>query len=209
MKTIFCREIAVFKKLEDKKIQIQRLTLHVGLGTFRPMKSEKVADHEMHPEEVLVSRNLVEALAVHEGPVVAVGTTSVRSLESLYWLALIGPEEGVFPEFLETAQPYHLAEKAEPIKQVFTRLLNWMRENNRNELRFRTQLYLMPGYQFRVVNAMVTNFHQPGSTLVVMMAAFLGNDWKSIYEEALLNGYRFLSYGDSSLLWGSPDKTGV
>jgi S-adenosylmethionine:tRNA ribosyltransferase-isomerase len=126
----------------------------------------------------------------------------VRSLESLYWLALKCLEDGLFPAHLETAEPYLLTEKAKPYRQVFKGLWNWMKENNREELRFSTQLYLMPGYRFRVVNAMVTNFHQPGSTLVVMMAAFLGDDWKNIYREALENGYRFLSYGDSSLLWG-------
>lgn len=193
---------AVFRNLKEKKIPVQRLTLHVGLGTFKPMKSEKVADHEMHPEEVIVSRHLVQAIKEHAGPLAAVGTTSVRSLESLYWLALKCLENGVFPEHLETAEPYLLAEKAKPYRQVFAGLYDWMKENGREELRFSTQLYLMPGYRFRVVNAMVTNFHQPGSTLVVMMAAFLGDAWKNIYREALEKGYRFLSYGDSSLLWG-------
>jgi S-adenosylmethionine:tRNA ribosyltransferase-isomerase len=193
---------AVFRNLEEKKIPVQRLTLHVGLGTFKPMKSEKVAEHDMHPEEVIVSKVLVEKIAAHEGPLVAVGTTSVRSLESLYWLALKCLEDGLFPAHLETAEPYLLTEKAKPYRQVFNGLWNWMKENNLEELRFSTQLYLMPGYRFRVVNVMVTNFHQQGSTLVVMMAAFLGDDWKNIYREALENGYRFLSYGDSSLLWG-------
>jgi len=193
---------AVFKNLEAKKIPVQRLTLHVGLGTFKPMKSEKVADHDMHPEEVIVSQTLVQAIAEHDGPLVAVGTTSVRSLESLYWLGLKFLENGIFEEHLETAEPYLLTGISRPYRQVFGALSDWMKKNGQEELRFSTQLYLMPGYRFRVVNAMVTNFHQPGSTLVVMMAAFLGDAWKAIYREALANDYRFLSYGDSSLLWG-------
>ncbi|MFY7847950.1 MAG: S-adenosylmethionine:tRNA ribosyltransferase-isomerase, partial [Bacteroidia bacterium] len=191
----------VFKQLDEKKIPIEKLTLHVGLGTFKPMKSENVADHEMHPEEVIVSKALVQKIASHEGPMVAVGTTSVRSLESLYWMALKCMETGTFPSQLKTVEPYQMAEKALPCKQVFSELLQYMEKQNSEELTFSTRLYLMPGYRFRVVSAMVTNFHQPGSTLVVMIAAFLGDAWRKIYREALENQYRFLSYGDSSLLW--------
>jgi S-adenosylmethionine:tRNA ribosyltransferase-isomerase len=197
---------AVFSRLAEKQISVQKLSLHVGLGTFKPVKSEKVAEHEMHPEEVVVGRELVESIARHDGPLVAVGTTSVRSLESLYWLALKCAQGGAFPDVLESAEPYRMTEMARPYQMVFSDLLGWMKETGKDELHFRTRLYLMPGYRFRVVQAMVTNFHQPGSTLVVMMAAFLGDSWKEIYREALENGYRFLSYGDSSLLWAArPD----
>ncbi len=190
----------VLKSLEKKNIETLRLTLHVGLGTFKPMKSEKVAEHEMHPEEVKVSLELIQALANHEGPLIAVGTTSVRSLESLYWLALYCMESGLFPDKLESAEPYLWVEKAKPYREVFQNLLVWMQQQDQKELSFQTRLYLMPGYHFRVITGMVTNFHQPGSTLVVLVAAFLGEDWKKVYGEALANNYRFLSYGDSSLL---------
>lgn len=190
----------VLKSLEKKNIESLRLTLHVGLGTFKPMKSEKVAEHEMHPEEVKVSLELIQALAKHEGPLIAVGTTSVRSLESLYWLALHCMENGLFPNYLESAEPYLWVEKAKPYREVFQNLLVWMQQENQKELSFQTRLYLMPGYHFRVITGMVTNFHQPGSTLVVLVAAFMGEDWKKVYGEALANNYRFLSYGDSSLL---------
>ncbi len=190
----------VLNSLYEKNIQVERLTLHVGLGTFKPMKSEKVAEHEMHPEEVKVSLKLVQAIANHEGPMIAVGTTSVRSLESLYWLALNCLETGEFLNKLESAEPYLWAEKAKPYREVFGSLLIWMQQQNQTELSFQTRLYLMPGYDFRVVTGMVTNFHQPGSTLVVLVAAFLGEDWKKVYGQALANNYRFLSYGDSSLL---------
>ncbi len=191
----------VLKSLDEKNIQVGRLTLHVGLGTFKPMKAEKVAEHEMHPEEVKVSIALLQSMANHEGPLIAVGTTSVRSLESLYWLALNCLETGLFPEKLESAEPYLWAEKAIPYREVFGRLLIWMQQQNQTELSFQTRLYLMPGYDFRVITGMVTNFHQPGSTLVVLVAAFLGDDWRKVYEEALARNYRFLSYGDSSLLF--------
>lgn len=190
----------VLKSLDEKNIQVERLTLHVGLGTFKPMKSEKVAEHEMHPEEVKVSLGLIQALAKHEGPLIAVGTTSVRSLESLYWLALNCLETGEFPKKLESAEPYLWVGKAKPYREVFQNLLVLMQQQNQTELSFQTRLYLMPGYDFRVITGMITNFHQPGSTLVVLVAAFLGNDWKNVYDEALANNYRFLSYGDSSLL---------
>jgi S-adenosylmethionine:tRNA ribosyltransferase-isomerase len=154
----------------------------------------------MHPEEVKVSIALLQSMVKHEGPLIAVGTTSVRSLESLYWLALNCLETGIFPEKLESAEPYLWAEKAKPYREVFGRLLIWMQQQNQTELSFQTKLYLMPGYDFRVITGMVTNFHQPGSTLVVLVAAFLGDAWRKVYEEALARNYRFLSYGDSSLL---------
>jgi S-adenosylmethionine:tRNA ribosyltransferase-isomerase len=193
---------AVFRDLEKRGIDTARLTLHVGLGTFRPMKAERVADHDMHPEEVVIPERVVQQLASHSGPLIAVGTTSVRSLESLYWLALICGQTGQFPAELESAQPYHLKDKVLPAKDVFSQLLQWMHENQRQDLRFSTRLYLMPGYKYQVIRGMITNFHQPGSTLMVLVASFLGDGWKEVYQSALNEGYRFLSYGDSSLLLG-------
>ena len=125
---------AVFSKLEQAGIQIARLTLHVGLGTFKPLKAEKVADHDMHPEEALISATLVEQLAAHKGPVIAVGTTSVRSLESLYWLGLECMETGQFPEMLESARPYQWQERKTSMKEVCLYLSSWMKEKRLDQL---------------------------------------------------------------------------
>jgi S-adenosylmethionine:tRNA ribosyltransferase-isomerase len=139
-------------------------------------------------------------LVQNEGPVIAVGTTSIRSLESLYWLGTEVLMNDNFPEFLETSNPYQWSSRAYRASEVWQGLLDWMDKNNRNDLRFFTRLYIMPGYSFRVVNGLVTNFHQPKSTLLVLISAFLGSAWKEVYDEALRENYRFLSYGDSSLL---------
>lgn len=191
---------AVFEDLAARHIGHERITLHVGMGTFRPMVAKKVTDHEMHPEEVIIRREVVAKLALHQGPLIAVGTTSVRSLESLYWLALFYRLNGVFPDVLESPMPYHLQDKALPAAEVFAYLLESMQLEKQESLRFSTRLYLMPGYQFRVIDGLVTNFHQPGSTLMVLVASLVGDAWKEIYQTALAEGYRFLSYGDSSLL---------
>lgn len=190
----------VFQDLREKSIRTTWLTLHVGMGTFRPLKAERVAEHDMHPEEVLIPISAVKDLAFHRGPVIAVGTTSVRSLESLYWLGLQLKKSGVFPASLESAIPYLMQDQAESAGDVFAYLLRWMEQEGRAALRFNTSLYLMPSYTYRVVNGMVTNFHQPESTLMVLVASFLGDAWREVYQTALKQGYRFLSYGDSSLL---------
>ena len=190
----------VFNDLRARSIEMKELTLHVGLGTFKPMKSEKVAEHEMHPEKVVVSKNLVQKLARHNGPIVAVGTTSIRSLESLYWLGTELIESGVFPDYLHSEDPYNWANRDFSIQQVAKALVDWMAEKEFEELQFATQLYLMPGYKFRVVKGLITNFHQPKSTLLVLISAFIGDSWRQIYKEALKKNYRFLSYGDSSFL---------
>jgi S-adenosylmethionine:tRNA ribosyltransferase-isomerase len=191
----------IFNDLRARSIEMKELTLHVGLGTFKPMKSEKVAEHEMHPEKVVVSKKLIQKLAKHTGPIVAVGTTSIRSLESLYWLGTEFIETEIFPEYLHSEDPYNWAKRDFSIQQVAKALVDWMAEKQMEELQFATQLYLMPGYQFRVVKGLITNFHQPKSTLLVLISAFIGDNWKQIYEEALAKNYRFLSYGDSSFLY--------
>lgn len=191
----------VLEELDRVGAEKAWLTLHVGLGTFKPMKSERVADHDMHPEEVILSRNLMRQLAGHKGPRIAVGTTSVRSLESWYWLATEWRETGVFPERLETHQPYEWAARDASVTGLAADLLADMEARGLEELRFSTRLYLMPGYRYRVTDGLITNFHQPRSTLMVLVASFLGGDhWKTVYRTALGEGYRFLSYGDSSLL---------
>ncbi|HOY95734.1 MAG TPA: S-adenosylmethionine:tRNA ribosyltransferase-isomerase [Catalimonadaceae bacterium] len=191
----------VLKSLADKGLSTTWLTLHVGLGTFRPMKSEKVAEHEMHPEEVVISKQAILDFLQNEGPVITVGTTSIRSLESLFWLGTELLANGSLPQLLETKDPYQWSYRKFTPHEVWSGLLNWLETNKKNEIRFFTRLYIMPGYTFRVVNGLVTNFHQPKSTLLVLISAFIGPGWKEMYSEALRKNYRFLSYGDSSLLF--------
>jgi len=190
----------VLESLKEKGVEATWLTLHVGIGTFRPMKSEKVAEHEMHPEEVIIPKQVIFDLLQNKGPVIAVGTTSVRSLESLYWLGTELLANKHFPNLLESKNPYQWSERTFTPLEVWSVILEWMDINNRADLRFFTRLYIMPGYLFKVVNGLVTNFHQPKSTLLVLISAFIGSDWKRVYSEAIKENYRFLSYGDSSLL---------
>ncbi len=190
----------VLDKLREKQMAMAELTLHVGLGTFKPMKADKVTDHEMHAEKVVIPGQVLAQLAAHSGPVVAVGTTSIRSLETLYWLGTQWLETGIFPEFLETDQPYQWAQRNPDYRTVCRALAEWMEKENREELRFSTCLYLMPGYEYRIVKGLITNFHQPKSTLMVLVSSFIGDNWKKVYESALEHQYRFLSYGDSSFL---------
>ena len=190
----------VFDLLNAKKIKQVELTLHVGLGTFKPMKSDKVTDHEMHPEKVVISIGVIQNLASHQGPIFAVGTTSIRSLESLYWLGTELLTSGNLPSNLETEDPYRWAARDFSVQQIATAIFEYMVKNKLENFEFSTRLYIMPGYQFRVVKGLITNFHQPKSTLMVLISAFIGDNWKKVYGEALRNNYRFLSYGDSSLL---------
>ena len=190
----------VFQDLKTREIEMLELTLHVGLGTFKPMKTDRVTEHEMHPEKVIVTKDLIKKLAHHQGPIIAVGTTSIRSLESLYWLGTELLENDIFPDFLQSEDPYNWQSRRHTVCDVANRIFQWMEKSGMEELKFSTQLYLMPGYQFRVVNGLITNFHQPKSTLLVLISAFLGDKWREIYDQALKNNYRFLSYGDSSLL---------
>jgi S-adenosylmethionine:tRNA ribosyltransferase-isomerase len=191
---------SVLDRLRQKNLAMAELTLHVGLGTFKPMKSEKVAGHEMHPEKVVISREVLLRLGTHQGPVVAVGTTSIRSLESLYWLGTQWMNTGAFPENLETEQPYEWADRSTGYRELCMALAGWMEAENLEALRFSTRLYLMPGYDYRIVKGLITNFHQPKSTLMVLVSSFIGENWRKVYEAALSNRYRFLSYGDSSFL---------
>ncbi|CAN5851440.1 S-adenosylmethionine:tRNA ribosyltransferase-isomerase [soil metagenome] len=193
----------VLARLAGMGVKLTYLTLHVGAGTFRPVKAEQMKDHGMHAEEMSVSRLLIEQVRAHlPGPVVPVGTTSMRTLESLYWLGnklLQGQEEPIAPLHLRQWDPYGPEKKAEPVA-AFEALLDFLDKKNLDHLHASTQLLIAPGYDFKVCQALITNFHQPQSTLLLLVAAFVGPDWRQIYEHALRNNYRFLSYGDSSLL---------
>ncbi len=199
---------AVLKALEQKNILTAFVTLHVGAGTFKPVKSEQMADHEMHAEWIDVDRHFIANLKDQlDKNIIAVGTTSLRTLESLYWLGLKCMHPGyneTAPETVSISQwdPYDLQSEQLPASIALGQLLAWMEKNKLEKLITKTQILIAPGYTFRIVKGLITNFHQPQSTLLLLVAALVGNNWKKIYHHALQNNYRFLSYGDGSLLWG-------
>ena len=191
------------RELEDidsKGIKRYNLCLHVGAGTFLPVKSDTIGDHMMHSEPFSVSRELLQALA-DKGtqPLTAVGTTSTRYLESLYFLGVQCIERGE-PDYVEQWEPYREAGYTYSLRDSMLALLSYMDKEGINELTSRTQIIIVPGYTFRVIDYLVTNFHQPKSTLLLLIEAFVGEAWHDIYSFALANDFRFLSYGDSSLL---------
>lgn len=191
----------VFDALRKKGIQEAALTLHVSAGTFQPIKVDNVIEHPMHSEQMEVRRETVEKLLAHSGKIVAVGTTSVRTLESMYWYGvnLIEKKGSIFA--VEKLVPYQSRSNLPSRKEVLTAILEEMKRSSQDTLLGTTEIFLFPGYQFRLVDGLITNFHQPGSTLMLLISAILGEDWKKVYQEALNKNYRFLSYGDSSLLW--------
>jgi len=192
----------ILSELARKQVDILEATLHVGAGTFKPVQTENVAEHVMHSERVITSRELIARLA-QEGaaPVVAVGTTSLRTLESLYCFALEVRQD---PDAPLTVSQWGWREWGADLptrQEAMTVLLQWMDAKKFQRLSLDTQLMVVPGYPFHMVDALITNFHQPRSTLILLVAAFAGKDlWRRMYNEALANGYRFLSYGDSSLI---------
>ncbi|MCT4622631.1 MAG: S-adenosylmethionine:tRNA ribosyltransferase-isomerase [Schleiferiaceae bacterium] len=187
----------IIEELKSLGHSIGYTTLHVGAGTFKPVSTEKVADHEMHFEEIHVSSAFIQSLINHRGSRTAVGTTSVRTLESLYWLGVkLLQDPNTNNIELNQWDAYQLPKNVE-VDQALTMLLHHM---NDKDLFSRTQLMIGPGYTFRMVNSIVTNFHQPKSTLLLLVAAATQGDWKTIYDYALANNYRFLSYGDSSII---------
>lgn len=193
----------VLAAVRDKGISTHELTLHVGAGTFKPVKSDTIAGHEMHTEYISVSRSLVEALRDELRRVVAVGTTSVRTLESLYYMAVaLHRNPNATPDELRVQQWSPYADNPRLTRvEAMQLLLDYMSRNDIDRLVGSTRIIIAPGYKFRMVDGIVTNFHQPRSTLLLLVSAFVGGDWRSIYDYALSHDFRFLSYGDSSLLW--------
>ena len=191
----------VFEKLRAKGVKEAEVTLHVSAGTFQPIKVENVVEHPMHSEQMEIRKEAVEKLLAHSGPIVAVGTTSVRTLESLFWYG-VKLTEGRGNDFtIEKLFPYQSRTNLPSRKEALTAILEEMNSKSTDTILGTTEIFLFPGYQFQLVDGLITNFHQPGSTLILLISAILGGDWKKVYEEALANNYRFLSYGDSSLLW--------
>ncbi|WP_224998878.1 S-adenosylmethionine:tRNA ribosyltransferase-isomerase [Cesiribacter sp. SM1] len=197
----------VLEQIEAAGHQTEQLTLHVGAGTFQPIKEKKLSLHPMHREQVVVSEANVQHLISHEGPVIAVGTTSMRTLESLYWFGvklMQNPEEAFF---ISKNESYRYSEEELPsYKEALAAVLNRIQASPEKQITGETEIFIIPGYIFRICKGLITNFHQPESTLMLLVAAFVGPDWKQIYQQALSENYRFLSYGDSSLLLPAPRK---
>ena len=197
----------VLGRLKDKGVCMEEVTLHVGAGTFRPVKSERIEGHDMHSERFVVNRSTIAQLMEYEGRVVAVGTTSVRTLESLYYIGchlLRGEVEENTPLQVAQWEPYEEAEGADSrkitVREALGAIVDYLDKHQLSQLHAATQIIIAPGYQYHIVNRLVTNFHQPQSTLLLLVSAFVHGDWRCIYDYALSHDFRFLSYGDSSIL---------
>ena len=194
----------VLSGLATKNIETCELTLHVGAGTFQPVKKQKILNHEMHGEHVIISRETIIKIRSMTDKIVAVGTTSARSLESLYWTGikiLQGKINYPEDEILDQWEAYSLENTPCTATESVDAVLGYMQDNRLENIRIYTRLLIVPGYKFRLVKGLITNFHQPGSTLLLLVAAFCGEEWRDIYNYALTNNFRFLSYGDSTLMF--------
>ena len=194
----------VLRAIDEKGIDREEVTLHVGAGTFKPVKSEEIEGHEMHTEYICVRRETLEKLIAHDAKAIAVGTTSVRTLESLFYMGcrLAGnPELSERELHIDQWEPYEerAGEEIAPV-EALKHLLDWLDRNHLPALHSSTQIIIAPGYEYKIVKMLVTNFHQPQSTLLLLVSAFVKGDWHNIYDYALAHDFRFLSYGDSSLL---------
>lgn len=199
---------AVLKDLDAHGIDREEVTLHVGAGTFKPVKSLEIEGHQMHTEYIVVHRRSLEKLIKHECRVIAVGTTSVRTIESLYYMGvhlLKHPEANEEDLHVKQWDPYELSEDGNLVDgitpmQAIQAIIDYLDRNGLEALHSSTQIIIAPGYQYKIVKMLVTNFHQPQSTLLLLVSAFLKGDWRKVYDYALSHDFRFLSYGDSSLL---------
>ncbi len=193
----------IFEQLSQKNINIDYITLHVGAGTFKPVKTETIAEHQMHGEPFTITKNVLQKLISSE-KIIAVGTTSLRTMESLHWIGIKLMNGLIKDEWtLHQWEAYELDENYPGIsyKQSLQALIDWMNANDQKIIHCKTSLIIIPSYQFKLPAALITNFHQPQSTLLLLVSAFIGEDWKKVYAHAMNNNYRFLSYGDSSILW--------
>ena len=186
----------ILTSLKEKGILAEYLTLHVSAGTFQPIKSHDITQHPMHNEQVWVKRSTIESL-LSSTLIIAVGTTSMRTLESLYWFG-VRLNQGNEDFHIKKEDPYE--QKAIDKAEALNNVLNYMDQNNLDQLGGQTEIFLYPGYEFKFCDGLITNYHMPNSTLILLVAAFIGDNWREVYHEALNNDYRFLSYGDSSLL---------
>lgn len=189
----------VLDTIKSKDISLEKVCLHVGAGTFLPVKSSLVSEHTMHREPFVVTLAFLEKLISRKGKLVAVGTTSVRTLESLYYVGVKCIETGC-PDDVNQWDPYERGYDY-TLEESLNALIDYMRSNSVESIQLGTRIIIVPGYRFKVVDVLVTNFHQPQSTLLLLISAFVDGDWKNIYDFALANDFRFLSYGDSSVLF--------
>ena len=194
----------IFKSLQLKNIATENITLHVGAGTFKPVKATTMEDHEMHAEWIDVQVLSIQKLLQHHAMIIAVGTTSLRTLETLYWLGVkLAIDPAIEKPELQQWDVYDPALSGTNLsmKEALTSLLQWLEKRGLNRIFTQTKLLITPGYSFKVARALITNFHQPQSTLLLLVAAAIGDDWKKIYAYAMENEFRFLSYGDGSLIF--------
>ena len=192
----------VLAAIDRRGIEREELTLHVGAGTFKPVKSQEIEGHEMHTEFIAVRRQTIERLIAHNAEAIAVGTTSVRTLESLYYMGLKvlrNPDLTEADLHVSQWEPYETSQHPTPLTSLKS-LLDWMLRHDLDVLHSSTQIIIAPGYDYKIVRMLITNFHQPQSTLLLLVSAFVRGDWHCIYDYALAHDFRFLSYGDSSLL---------
>ncbi|TAF67359.1 MAG: S-adenosylmethionine:tRNA ribosyltransferase-isomerase [Cytophagales bacterium] len=193
----------VLNDLKHKNIATDFLTLHVGAGTFQPIKAEKVFGHVMHSEQIVFSWQNLQNIEKHYPNIVAVGTTAMRTLETIYWLG-VKIIKGEYDAIIKKEYPYTFTPIELPTpKESLRALMVYMQTEKMTQITTNTEIFILPSYTFRFCKGIITNFHQPASTLILLIAAFVGNDWRRIYEYALENDFRFLSYGDSSLLWSN------
>ncbi|HZE86342.1 MAG TPA: S-adenosylmethionine:tRNA ribosyltransferase-isomerase, partial [Puia sp.] len=198
----------ILQALDKKNIQTAFVTLHVGAGTFLPVKGESLGQHVMHSEFIAVGQDMLKKIldALGRRTIIPVGTTSLRTIESLYWLGIkVMRNPGILPGELVVGQwDAYEEERGNEPGEALRALLEWMRRHGLSQLFTKTQLLITPGYDWKIAGVLVTNFHQPGSTLLLLVASFIGEDWKKVYQYALDHSFRFLSYGDGSLLFRRP-----
>ncbi|QES90621.1 S-adenosylmethionine:tRNA ribosyltransferase-isomerase [Rhizosphaericola mali] len=193
----------LLENLGKKGIEHDFVTLHVGAGTFKPVKADTMGEHEMHYEAIDVKKSFIQNLLNHlDGKIIPVGTTSIRTLESLYWIGVkchLGKLTSLHDDLTQW-EPYELPQDIDA-KTALSALIKWLEDQKMDRLLTRTQIIIAPGYQLRIADGLITNFHQPQSTLILLVAAIVGDKWREIYQYALTHDFRFLSYGDGSLLW--------
>ncbi|HNW96978.1 MAG TPA: S-adenosylmethionine:tRNA ribosyltransferase-isomerase [Bacteroidales bacterium] len=186
----------IFSSLHNKNIKTSFITLHVGAGTFKPVSSSQISEHQMHTETFSVSKKIIEEILSHPDKIIAVGTTSVRTLESLYYVGinLVHKKENAFT--IEQWNPYQSDYTGIPVNDALHAIINYCNKNKTDVIHGSTRIIIIPGFQYKIVNEIITNFHQPRSTLLLLVSAFIGTYWKNVYDYALNNNFRFLSYGD-------------
>lgn len=190
-------------KLQQSHIQDDYLTLHVGAGTFKPVETDSIPEHPMHSEQVLVRWENLQNLRHAQVPIIPVGTTSLRAMESIYWFGvkLLGSKGGR-EFFIPKLMPYeYKIDELPSVKESLDAIMSEMEQRGSHQIAGNTEIFILPSYQFKMADGLITNYHMPKSTLIMLIAAFIGEDWKTVYKEALNNNYRFLSYGDGSLLF--------